>query len=78
MWVKRNEDDEIVSVFVGCKPSDIEGYEEIPDDYELMEEFRGKHDTSAKDTLTQLERITALEAQLAAYEAAYTEGVNEA
>lgn len=27
---------------------------------------------------TQEERITALEAQLAAYEAAYTEGVNEA
>ena len=30
------------------------------------------------DTPTQEERITALEAQLAAYEAAYTQGVNEA
>lgn len=68
MWVKRNEDNEIVGVFMGCNPSNTEGYEEIPDDYELFEEYRSKHDTSAKDTLTQEERITALETALTAIE----------
>lgn len=41
-----------------------------PDELAAMEEERNKH--------TPEQRIAALEAQLAAYEAAYAEGVNEA
>ena len=42
MFVKY-ENGEIVSLFVGCAPSDTEGYEEIPDDEAVIADFIAKN-----------------------------------
>lgn len=66
MWVKHNEDNEVVSIFMGCTPTDTEGYTDVPDDHELFEEYRIKHDVPVKDTPTQEERTRKLEEELKA------------
>ena len=53
--------------------------DQMPKDaWDEYEEYGVFHPFPDEPQPTQEERITALEAQLAAYEAAYAEGVNEA
>lgn len=77
MFVKY-ENNEIVSLFVGCIPSEIDDYVEIPDDETVIAEYIEKNRKPVAPEATTEDRIAALEAQLAAYEAAYFKGVNEA
>lgn len=65
MFVKY-ENGEIVSLFVGCAPSDTEGYEEIPDDESVIADFIAKNRKPAEPAPSPEERIAALEEQLAA------------
>lgn len=77
MFVKY-ENEKIISLFVGCVPSDIENYTEIPDDEVVINAFIAEHKTYHAPQISDTERITALEDKLAAYEVAYKKGVNEA
>lgn len=77
MFVKY-ENEKIVSLFVGCVPSDVENYTEIPDDDSIINAFIAEHKTYHAPQTSDTERITALENKLVAYENAYKEGVNEA
>lgn len=78
MYVKRNEEGNIVSLFIGCLPDNAAEYEEVPDDYAAAEAFFAEQRAQQKPEPSAEERIAALENQLAAYEAAYAEGVAEA
>ena len=79
MLVKYNANGEIVSLFVGCVPDDAEGYVEIPDDDKIVADYIKANTQKPEVTdQTQEQRIKALEDQLAAYEAAYAQGVREA
>lgn len=79
MYVKYGSDGEIVSLFLGCVPDCVDEYEEVPDDDAAMAAFIASHQAPQPEPdNTQEARITALENMLAAYEAAYAEGVAEA
>lgn len=77
MFVKY-ENNEIVSLFVGCIPSEIDGYVEIPDDETIIAEYIEKNRKPAAPEATTEDRVAALEDKLVAYEVAYKQGVNEA
>lgn len=67
MFVKYDENKEIVSLFVGCIPEDTAEYVEIPDDEAVVKEYIEKHKTPViQPEATPEERIAALEEQLAA------------
>lgn len=67
MFVKYDTNGEIESLFVGCVPSEPDGYVEIPDDDAIVKEYIEKHKTPvSQPEATPEERIAALEEQLAA------------
>ena len=67
MYVKYDSSGKIESLFIGCAPSDGEGYAEIPDDRALADSFVAARKTQhAESVPTDAERIAALEEQLAA------------
>lgn len=78
MYIKHDEEGKIVSLFLGCTPDNADEYEEVPDDEAVAKAFFDEQRSQQRPQATAEDRIAALEAQLAAYEAAYTEGVNEA
>lgn len=65
MFVKY-DGDEIVSLFVGCVPSETDGYVELPDDDAVIADFIAKNRKPAEPAPSPEERIAALEEQLAA------------
>ena len=79
MLVKYNANGDIVSLFVGCVPDNTEGYVEMPDDDKIVADYIAANTKKPEASdQTQEQRIKALEDQLAAYEAAYAQGVCEA
>lgn len=65
MFVKY-ENGELVSLFAGCVPDDLTGYEEVPDDEKAIADFIAKNRKPAEPAPSPEERIAALEEQLAA------------
>lgn len=78
MYVKRNEEGGIVSLFIGCVPDNVTEYTEEPDDQAVAKAFFAEQQAQQEPEHTTEARIKTLEDMLAAYEAAYAEGVAEA
>ena len=65
MFVKYNENNEIISLFVSCLPDDMTDYIEIPDDDAIIAEYIEKNKTPVIDEPTQLDRLEAQVAYIA-------------
>lgn len=81
MFVKYDENKNIVSLMVGCIPDDMTDYIEEEDDNEIITEYFNRKRLESMNATQQTpsnveQRVAALEALLAQYEAAYAEGVN--
>lgn len=59
MFVKYNENNEIISLFVSCLPDDMTDYIEIPDDDAIVKEYIEKNRTPVIEEPTQLDIIEA-------------------
>lgn len=66
MYIKRNEEGNIVSLFIGCSPDNAEEYEEVPDDHAVAKAFFEEQRAQQKSEPSPEERIAALEEQLLA------------
>ena len=80
MFVKYDENKNIISLLVGCVPEDMTDYIEEEDNNEIITEyFNRKRLESMNNNAAPSDvesRVAALESQLVAYENAYFEGVN--
>lgn len=65
MYVKYDGNGEIVSLFVGCVPEDVDEYIEIPDDDAVVKAYIEKRRTPVVQP-SDSERIAALEEELKA------------
>ena len=65
MFVKYDENNEIVSIFYNCEPTDKTGYTELPDNEAVMKAYVEKHRVITPQPSAE-ERIAELEAALAA------------
>ncbi len=62
MYVKYDENMEVVSFFLGCEPDDPTGYVEIPDDETIVKEYMEKHRNFQPETPIE-KRVEDLEAK---------------
>ena len=62
MFVKYNENNEVVSFFINCVPEDMTGYVEIPDDENIVKEYLERTKNAHAETPIE-KRVEDLEAK---------------